>query len=258
MDASVLYAGIFACENGQRFLQILMQFTDRAFIGLFERANGRITSSFYQTGLKRVSTWSNSLLQEDVKFVKKRNSDIDETYESCFMQYVEDRFGKKQKTIAKCPEFIDFIRSFLEHMSQQAILINGEYFSREDPIKQRISIMDATRSSFSLFTTPRNVKVDLLSEVGTQTPYKGKNSVVSEPASYVTKANSKVYKTIGNDEQNIVLDEETSIENKIQDTRRPEEENRNEQEKHEREEKEREEKKREREKERERERERGN
>ena len=94
MSAGVYAAGIFAHESGQRLLHILLKLGERGFGGLFDKCSQNIPGSYYQTGLRRVSQWSEDVLLEDINFVKSDCPDISETYETCFAQYLMDRFHK--------------------------------------------------------------------------------------------------------------------------------------------------------------------
>ena len=83
-QAGLFAAGIFAHENGQRLLQLLIQLTSRGFRGLYEKCKNDISGNYYQTGLRRVHAWSNDVLEEDIAFVKRSSPDMDETYEKLF------------------------------------------------------------------------------------------------------------------------------------------------------------------------------
>ena len=162
----VFSAGIFAQESGQRFLHILLQITHRGFFGLFERAKGNVTGSYYTAGLKRVHTWSNEVIDEDVRYVREKNPDVDETYATCFMQYVQERFGHNKRASATVPSVNDFTRQYFEYCAQHETMTSGEYFVRKDPVQQRLSCMDAARSALNALALMENtVKVELASTV---------------------------------------------------------------------------------------------
>lgn len=163
--AAVFAAGIFAHESGQRLLQILLKLGDRGFGGLYEKCTSNINGSYYQAGLKRVSAWSDSVLLEDIEYVKASCPDMEETCDACFVQYVLDRFRQKRST-HRCPPLIDFVRNFLESLGQHESLITGEYFSKRDPVVTRVACMDAARQAFYSLVTSENVRVELASEVG--------------------------------------------------------------------------------------------
>ena len=166
----IFAAGIFAHENGQRLLQILMQLTDRGFAGLYDKCVDDISGSYYQTGLRRVHAWSNEVLEEDVAHVKRTSPDIDETYGSCFVQYVSERFQYRGRGTTRTPPLVEFVRRFLECVGQQDALVNGSYFRNADTLTQRVVCMDAARQALYTLVTTENVRVELESEVSIARP----------------------------------------------------------------------------------------
>ena len=96
-------AGIFNSENGQRLLQILLQLGDRGFEGLYHKCKSNIHGDYYQLGLRRVHMWSDSVLNEDITFITTQCPDFEETFESCFVEYVTDRYRSKSRPTLKCP-----------------------------------------------------------------------------------------------------------------------------------------------------------
>jgi hypothetical protein len=166
----IFAAGIFAHENGQRLLQILMQLTTRGFGGLYEKCMDDVAGTYYQTGLKRVHAWSNEVLEEDVAHVKRNSPDIEETYGSCFVQYVSERFQYRGRGTTRTPPLIEFVRRFLECVGQQDALVNGSYFRNADTLTQRVVCMDAARQALYTLVTTESVRVELESEVGSVKP----------------------------------------------------------------------------------------
>ena len=48
MQTNTIYAGVFQYETGQRFLQLLMQLTDRGFRGLYQKCARNLHGDYYQ------------------------------------------------------------------------------------------------------------------------------------------------------------------------------------------------------------------
>ena len=163
--------GVFATEVGQRMLSILELFSERGFRGLYEKCKSKpplSTHNYYQTGLRRVNTWSDSVLLEDVEFVRKTYPDLDETYEACFSEYVHDRYRGKSKASTIPPSIQTFVRRYLESVAQQPTMLGGDFFEKNtDIVMKRMTCMDAARQALYASVTAESVKVELLSEVGT-------------------------------------------------------------------------------------------
>ena len=162
-----LTAGIFAAENGQRFLQILLALGDRAFSGLYEKCKHDLAGAFYQNGLRRVHKWSDDVILEDIAYVTRNFPDIEATYDSCFVSYVSDRYrGQSGRPTARTPPLVTFTRGYMESLGEHESLGTGEFFARRDPVVRRIACMDAGRQALYGLLTAENVRVELLSEVG--------------------------------------------------------------------------------------------
>ena len=123
-------AGIFAHENGQRLLQILLQLTERGFGGLYDKCRNDVGGEYYQTGLKRVHAWSDEIIEEDVAVVKRAAPDMEETYQSCFMHYLSDRFRGGRRPTTRCPPLREFVRRFLECVGNHDALVNAATTAR--------------------------------------------------------------------------------------------------------------------------------
>ena len=166
----VFAAGIFANENGQRFLTILIDLADRGFRGLYDKCRNDIGGHYYQTGLKRVTAWSNDVIQEDIDFVTSKNQDIHDTYRGCFADYVQDRFGTKKRASVRLPPTVEFVRRFFECVGQHEALATGEYFSKRDTVLQRIACMDAARQALYTLVATEGLRVELESRVSSVPP----------------------------------------------------------------------------------------
>ena len=174
-NAAIFAAGIFAHEVGQRLLQILLKLGDRGFKGLYARCNGiknGVNGVYYQTGLKRVSSWSQDVINEDIAFVRESCPDMDETFVECFGKYVVDRFGQNKRVCHKCPPIDSFVRIFLESLGQHEALITGAFFDSRDQAIKRIACMDTCRQALYTLVSMDNVRVELESEVGSITQHK--------------------------------------------------------------------------------------
>lgn len=159
--------GIFATEPGQRLLLMLLKLADRAFHQLFTRCNGEVKSVYYQNGLCRAETWSETLIDEDVEFVKTLYPDMDETFEFCVKQYVLERFRGTQSTPALSKS--EFVRSFYKSLGQHEALTSGVYFSRGEEVSRRIACMDSGRDAlYSLIYYIPTTSVELASQVATE------------------------------------------------------------------------------------------
>jgi hypothetical protein len=163
--SSSLYAGIFSREQGQRFLQILVSLSDRGFEGLYRKCQGNVEGNYYQTGLRRVNAWSDAVIVEDIDFIKSVFPDLEETFETCFFNYVEDRYRGRHKAMVNTPNIVTFVRLYLESVGTQESLSNGDYFAKRDPVLKRITCMDAARTALFSLSNSEHVKVELLSEV---------------------------------------------------------------------------------------------
>jgi hypothetical protein len=164
--SSLLGTGIFAHETGQRFLHILIRFADRGFRGLYDKCANDVTSTYYRTGLKRVSMWDDAVLQDDMEHVRCECADLSETYETCFKGYVQDRFRDRRRPQHATPSIGTFIRAYLQHLGEHACLVSGDFFGTRDEIARRLACMDAARLALYELVTSENVaSVELASEV---------------------------------------------------------------------------------------------
>jgi len=167
MSASIFAAGIFATEPGQRFLQILHMIGERGFRGLYDKCSNNVEGEYFQTGLRRVHLWSEDVIIEDTSFIRSKCPDIDETYETCFVRYVTERYNSKSRATVNCPDVLLFVRSFLEFFGQHEEVTSGLYFSKRDIVNNRVACMDASRQALYSLITTENVRVELASDVGT-------------------------------------------------------------------------------------------
>lgn len=163
----MLSAGIFSTESGQRLLHILLALGERGFRGLYDKCERNLAGDYYQLGLRRVHLWSAEVIREDVDHVKADCPDMEETWEACFVRYVEDRFRGKHRPTVRCPPVVDFVRRFLESLGQHESLATGDYFARRDTMLKRVACMDAARQALYALVTAENVRVELASEAGT-------------------------------------------------------------------------------------------
>lgn len=161
----ILSAGIFSSEPGQRLLTICDTLSRRAFHGLYTKCKDNVQGSYYQTGLKRVHVWSDDIVNEDIDFVRNTCPDIDETYEMCFVNYVEERYRGNQRPIINCPSLIKFVRHFLESVALHEHLQTAEFFTTRDVVQKRITCMDACRQAFYSLVNADSVRVELESVV---------------------------------------------------------------------------------------------
>lgn len=161
----ILSAGIFSSEPGQRLLSICDSLTRRAFHGLFTKCNDNVQGSYYQTGLKRVHVWSDVIVHEDIDFVRNTCPDIDETYEMCFVHYVEERFRGSRRPVIHCPALLKFVRRFLESVALHEHLQTAEFFTTRDVVQRRITCMDACRQAFYSLVNADSVRVEMESTV---------------------------------------------------------------------------------------------
>lgn len=166
MSSAALYAsGIFAHENGQRLLHILLKLADRGFLALYEKCKNDVKCDYYQKGLKKVYNWPDSILQEDIEIVRIECPDVEETFEGCFASYVLDRYHQK-RAFHRCPAFIQFVRHFMQSLGQHDTLIMGDYFARRDQMTMRIACMDAARQALYSLVSNESVRIELQSDVG--------------------------------------------------------------------------------------------
>ena len=163
--SSALYGGIFTTEPGQRLLTITEHMAKRGFDGLYEKCKTNIGGTYYQTGLRRVHLWSDSVIEEDLEYVRDRCPDMDETYEACFVDYISERYRGNNRPTINCPNMLTFSRRFLESVAQQDSVVNGEFFSSRDPIIRRMTCMEATRSALYALVTSETLRIELASEV---------------------------------------------------------------------------------------------
>lgn len=177
-------AGIFARENGQRLIQILMMLTDRGFSGLYERCAPDVKGRYYQTGLRRVHVWSDDVIMEDVTFVQEQCPDLFDTFNSCFSDFVSERYNGKKRPSVRPPEFVDFARRFLECIGTHTALTSADYFTAKDTILKRFACMDSARQALYTMVSADTVRVELQSEVSAP-PYH-KNEFPSPSRSQAT------------------------------------------------------------------------
>jgi hypothetical protein len=181
MSTTALFAaGIFAHESGQRLVHILLKFGERGFQGLFEKCRSNVAGSYYQRGLRRVSSWSAEVLEGDIQDVRADCPDVDETFQACFAQYVSDRFRSQRRPTHKCPPLIDFVRHYLTQLGQHDALKTGEYFSKRDPAITRLACMDSARAALYMLVSSDNVRVELESQVGRPDSVVGPDDSISQ------------------------------------------------------------------------------
>jgi hypothetical protein len=180
----ILSAGIFSSEPGQRLLTICETLTRRAFYGLYAKCQDNVQGSYYQTGLKRVHVWSDVIVNEDIEFVRNTCPDIDETYEMCFVHYVEERFRGNRRPVIHCPLIIKFVRHFLESVALHEHLQTAEFFTTRDVVQKRITSMDACRQAFYSLVNTDSVRVEMESTVsrGTAVPSVARDPPPPSPA----------------------------------------------------------------------------
>lgn len=165
MSKSILSAGIFGSEPGQRLLTICDILTRRAFHGLYAKCNNNINGTYYQTGLKRVHVWSDDIVNEDIEFVKQTCPDIDETYETCFVNYVDERFRGSHRPVVKCPVLVKFVRRFLESIALHEHMQTAEFFTSRDVAQRRIACIDGCRQAFYSMVNVDSVRIEMESVV---------------------------------------------------------------------------------------------
>ena len=161
----ILSSGIFASEPGQRLLTICDTLTRRAFHGLYVKCKDNVDGNYYQTGLRRVHVWSDDIVSEDIQFVRGTCPDIDETYEMCFVHYVEERFRGNKRPTVHCPTLLKFVRRFLESVALHEHMQTAEFFTTRDVIQKRITCMDACRTAFYSLVNADSVRVEMESVV---------------------------------------------------------------------------------------------
>lgn len=177
----ILSAGIFSSEPGQRLLSICETLTRRAFQGLYAKCKDNVQGSYYQTGLKRVHVWSDTIVNEDIDFVRNTCPDIDETYEMCFVHYVEERFRGNRRPVIHCPALLKFVRRFLESVALHEHLQTAEFFTTRDVVQKRITCMDACRQAFYSLVNADSVRVEMESTVSRGTAPPSEVSIARAP-----------------------------------------------------------------------------
>ncbi len=177
----ILSAGIFSSEPGQRLLSICETLTRRAFQGLYAKCKDNVQGSYYQTGLKRVHVWSDAIVNEDIDFVRNTCPDIDETYEMCFVHYVEERFRGNRRPVIHCPALLKFVRRFLESVALHEHLQTAEFFTTRDVVQKRITCMDACRQAFYSLVNADSVRVEMESTVSRGTAPPSEVSIARAP-----------------------------------------------------------------------------
>ena len=175
----ILSAGIFSSEPGQRLLSICDTLSRRAFHGLYTKCENNVQGTYYQTGLKRVHVWSDAIVNEDIDFVRRTCPDIDETYEMCFVHYVEERYRGSRRPVINCPNLLKFVRHFLESVALHEHLQTAEFFTTRDVVQRRITCMDACRQAFYSLVNADSVRVELESTVSRGTTRNDPPSEVS-------------------------------------------------------------------------------
>lgn len=160
MSKHILSSGIFGTEPGQRLLSICDLLTRRAFEGLYAKCKQDVSGNYYQTGLRRVHLWSDELVQQDILFVRNSCPDIDETYQGCFVHYVEERYRGNQRPVVQCPPLIQFVRRYLESVALHEMLILAEFFTTRDIVQKRITCMDACRQTFYSIVNTDSVRME--------------------------------------------------------------------------------------------------
>lgn len=146
---TLLTGGIFARENGQRLLQILVLIGDRALRGLYDKCTNNgdnpngVKSEYYRTGLQRIRTWPERTFQEDIASVSEICPDFRDTFEAFFADFMHERYrGTKHSVI---PETSTFVREFMIGLAMQPALTSGKFFE-EDPLITRVACSEAARN----------------------------------------------------------------------------------------------------------------
>ena len=143
MSTHILATGIFASEAGQRFLHILMKMADVAIRPLYTKSNGIADSQYYQQGLRRVHTWSDECVQEDIRRVQSECPDLEDTMETCFVCFVRDRFSGARRPTTCNPSYVEFTRRYYESLSLHDHMVAGTFFT--DSLSKRITCMECAR-----------------------------------------------------------------------------------------------------------------
>lgn len=175
---SVLAAGVFATEPGQRLLSMLLDFSDRAFESLYKKVHGDTRSPYYKVGVARTPAWQDEVFQEDMAAVANEYPDMYETYAECFDRYAGERWPNGRRRPA-CPPMLDFIKKYYEHLGRHKDILSGDYFRHQDPVRMRVTCMDATRCALYAVITTESAPVELASEIGVSDDI-GPNDSVSQ------------------------------------------------------------------------------
>ena len=164
---AIFSAGIFAKEAGQRLLLILLKVGDRGFGGLYDKCSGNARHEYYKSGLRRVSMWSDKVMNEDLNFINTECPDFQEVFETCFAHYVLDRsLSSGRRATHKSPSLLLFMRGFLESLATHDTLLSGDFFSKKEVVGARIACMDACREAMNSLFNPDHVHLELVSEIG--------------------------------------------------------------------------------------------
>ena len=174
-------AGIFANENGQRFLHILIVIAERGFGELYQNSKGDVQGKYYQRGLLHVQNWNDDMMEEDARVMSKKFPDLVESFEGCFMDYIMSKYRGQRPTVT-LPSIFLFLRRFYEAVAEHDSLKTGDYFTKRDPIVQRITCMDACRQTFFALSTAETVRVELASEAGSTAPYRRATTSTPTPS----------------------------------------------------------------------------
>ena len=120
-------------------------------------------------GLRRVHLWSDEVMREDLDFIKRQCPDFEETFEACFVSFVSDRYGGKNRPTVRRPNVFEFVRRYIECLGQHEALGNGAYFdltNANSMMIRRMACMESTRQCLYTLVTVENVRVETASEIG--------------------------------------------------------------------------------------------
>ena len=141
MSTGLLAAGVLGTEEGQRFLQIAEQLTDRGFWGLYHRhaedgdEKGDLTMcQNYRKGLQRVPDWSEDILKDDLKSTLKNNPDFLICFRECTAVFTLERYPDAEAVPKMRAE--DWLRSFYISASLPR-LRSGSFFRNADDTEKR-------------------------------------------------------------------------------------------------------------------------
>ena len=174
-----IYSGLFNDEVAQRYLRTIVLLAEKGFFELYEKCMPGNPNN-YRKGLERVTTWSNNVMEGDLKHIQTEYPDFDSLYDHCFISYVKNVRGinfKTHKLMVNVPSSIEFVRLYFLALARHPNIMSGDFFKENNVVSTRVTCMDCARDAFFALDVIDNVQLELRSQISAVAPHKPPSNV---------------------------------------------------------------------------------